>query len=248
MDRREQPLLLESHPEDFHATELRLTRFLSKAVHSSSRKQKRLVQVLHDQVLQDLVLITWHLHRLAEEHTPLRHDLRKRIESIEAQLQDQITIIRNLSHDIYPRIPREVDLQRDLKDIARVVSQATGIQAAVTINGDCNALDPGVAFCAYRVIRECLTNVVKHSGSEKCDIAITNEKSQLILTIRDYGKGFGMAMKSGVGIMNMRQRVRELGGEISITSNRKKGTYIAATIPTRSLLVGTQQRPGRAEG
>jgi len=96
-----------------------------------------------------------------------------------------------------------------------------------------------VELALFRAIQEALTNVHRHSGASSADMLILRDAEQVILEVRDNGRGFakeqlahfgqtGSAM--GVGLTGMRERVRELGGNLQLESNGS-GTVLRIAIP-----------------
>ena len=95
----------------------------------------------------------------------------------------------------------------------------------------------------YRFIQEALTNVHRHSGSNKAEISVSLSKNQVDAAVRDFGRGIRpdvlqvmqeSAAGTGVGLGGMRERVAELGGELKLTSG-PAGTTVAISIPLESL-------------
>ena len=94
----------------------------------------------------------------------------------------------------------------------------------------------------FRVIQECLTNIHRHSGSEVATIRMTREKDRILVEVRDRGKGIRPeklaeieSKGSGVGIRGMRERVRQLQGELNIKST-EEGTAVVVVIPLAKTL------------
>jgi signal transduction histidine kinase len=100
-----------------------------------------------------------------------------------------------------------------------------------------------VELTIFRIIQEALANIRRHSGSRTAEIAITATSGEVKLSIRDYGKGIppevvnanGVGKKIGVGLRGMRERVRQLGGTLSITA-ADPGTIVEASIPLTEAL------------
>jgi signal transduction histidine kinase len=94
----------------------------------------------------------------------------------------------------------------------------------------------------FRVIQECLTNIHRHSGSKTAAIRVTSSEDNISLEIKDQGKGMSaeklseiQSNASGVGIRGMRERVRQLGGKMTIQSD-SSGTTVSVSLPSDSLL------------
>ncbi len=84
----------------------------------------------------------------------------------------------------------------------------------------------------YLIFKEALNNSVKYSGSQKVDVAVIKEDKKLLLTIKDFGKGFNpVNVLAGNGLDNMSSRAKEMNGDLVISSNEFKGTEVQLIIP-----------------
>jgi signal transduction histidine kinase len=90
----------------------------------------------------------------------------------------------------------------------------------------------GVSICFYRILQEALQNVAKHSGATRVQVRLSACENQLVLYIKDNGKGFDtdkVMVQAGLGIISMRERMHLIGGQITIHSKRQHGTEISAS-------------------
>jgi len=98
---------------------------------------------------------------------------------------------------------------------------------------------PELETAAFRIVQEALSNVFRHSGAHNCWVTLMQNDSQVLVTVRDDGKGIGENVAElqpgsiGMGIGGMRQRVREFGGELRI-ENANPGTLVEVMIPSRT--------------
>ncbi|MDJ0654319.1 MAG: sensor histidine kinase [Xanthomonadales bacterium] len=92
-------------------------------------------------------------------------------------------------------------------------------------------LDQQVENVVALVMREALTNVARHSNASRCDVVLTQTEQETHVNIQDDGRGG--SLKPGSGLSGMRERVEELGGEISIESNVPRGVLVDIRIPRR---------------
>jgi signal transduction histidine kinase len=95
-------------------------------------------------------------------------------------------------------------------------------------------LDSNIEVVLYRVIQECVNNVIKHAEANTLDISIIKEPSEITATIEDNGKGFDTSDKEkfdGIGLKNIRTRVEYLKGSVDFDSSPGKGTLVALHVP-----------------
>jgi signal transduction histidine kinase len=83
-----------------------------------------------------------------------------------------------------------------------------------------------------RVTQECLNNVIKHASAKLIHLKAKQDKNKVIITISDDGKGFDPSQKStGMGMINLKNRMEAIGGEFKISSILEKGTVIKLILP-----------------
>ena len=83
-------------------------------------------------------------------------------------------------------------------------------------------------------MQECLHNVIKHSGAGEAKVEICGTDNEILLRVTDKGKGFDIespGTKKGIGLVSMRERLRLVGGEMRISSQRSEGTQIEGRVP-----------------
>ena len=82
-----------------------------------------------------------------------------------------------------------------------------------------------------RIAQEALTNAVRHSGTERIRVWLAYQTGAVVLEVGDSGRGMSGKEPSGFGVDGMRERAREIGGEIKILSDPGRGTRIVVTVP-----------------
>jgi signal transduction histidine kinase len=104
-------------------------------------------------------------------------------------------------------------------------------------------LPPPLELALFRVLQESLTNVHRHSKSRKADVSVKLSATEVVLRIRDYGRGIppdvldlfrSQRAHGGVGLAGMRERIHELGGRLEMDSDGN-GTQVVATMPRTQL-------------
>jgi signal transduction histidine kinase len=100
-----------------------------------------------------------------------------------------------------------------------------------------------VALCLFRIVQEALGNIVMHSGAHKAQITLGTHAQDITLSVEDDGCGFDVEralVEGGLGLVSMRERLRLIGGSMSICSRPCAGTRLEARAPARF--------PRKAEG
>jgi len=148
--------------------------------------------------------------------------------------------IRTLSYLLHPPLLDELGLSSAVKWYVEGFERRSAIRVKVEIASDFVRLPPDVEVTLFRVIQESLTNVHRYSGSSNAFVQVKATSNQIEVQIGDSGKGMhpdtlnartGKVAPLGVGIQGMRERIRQLGGKLEITSQLNQGTQVKATLP-----------------
>jgi signal transduction histidine kinase len=215
-------------------------------------ERRRFARELHDSLGQYLTLLKLNLGQMTASTSQadlLAQSLRLTDEAL--------TETRTLSYLLHPPLLDEAGLASASQVFLEGFSKRSGI--TVEFNGpkDRVRLSPEVELTLFRVLQEALTNVHKHSKSTRAHIALVCESSLVKLTVKDEGKGISQDLVSrfrhddahvdGVGLSGMRERVRELGGELNIESSRM-GTTLIVMIPIATELQHTESGTEKRQG
>jgi signal transduction histidine kinase len=147
--------------------------------------------------------------------------------------------VRNLSYLLHPPLLDEVGLRAALYWYVDGLQKRSGIQVSLSVSPPIfPRLLKDIETAIFRVIQESLTNAYRHAETNSIRVEIEKQLECVVVRVRDYGKGLhqeminGTALPSmvGVGISGMRERVRQFGGELTVTS-AEPGTLVEARIP-----------------
>lgn len=211
----------------------------TKAVIEAEEKERqRIAADLHDGVGQLLSATKMNLHAL-EDHTISHNEniLQRAIALVDESAKE----IRSTSHNIMPNALIKSGLGFAVKDFIEKIDQHS-LQVNVYTHGMQQKLHPNVEIVVYRVIQECVNNVIKHAQATRLDISLIHESNELNITIEDNGKGFDIAKakdQSGIGLKNIETRIAYLKGNIEIDSKLGNGTSFAIHIPLQDISYAT---------
>ena len=115
---------------------------------------------------------------------------------------------------------------------ASELSRRTGTPVELQIEGDFGGLGDEGRTCLYRVVQEALTNCARHAKATTIQITMHGNKESLCLSIRDDGLGFDTGCaRTGLGLIGIEERVKELGGSLAVRSWPNRGTLLRVEIP-----------------
>ncbi len=222
-----------------------LRRLTGRLLQLQDAERRKFSRELHDSLGQYLVGVKMNLEMFATQR-----DDRLLAEAIQL-LGQSIAETRTISHLLHPPLLDEAGFTSAAKWYLEGFAQRSGIEVKLDLPEDAGQLPKPVALGLFRVLQESLTNIHRHSDSAKAEVVLNILANQVLLRIRDYGKGISPELlrnfhvkgtHSGVGWAGMRERMHELGGELSIQPC-SPGTLISVTIPLPEAVNAT---PGAA--
>jgi signal transduction histidine kinase len=201
---------------------------------AAAGERNRLARELHDSVTQKLfsMTLTAEAARMIHEKDPVK------VVSLLARIQelarDSLTEMRSLLKKLRPKTLTHDGLLTALKQHIKERQNEDGLNVDLNVEGD-ESLSSGIEEALFRIIQEALNNVVKHSGTASAKITLRFGKEAVWLCIEDEGRGFRVseAVKgpSHLGLSSMNERVKLLGGTLTVESEPGRGTRIHVEIP-----------------
>lgn len=202
------------------------------------QERQRIGRDLHDSVGQYLVLLKIRLDQL-EETFKLDDPTRGKVADCIHLLEEAIREVRATSYELYPPMLEEIGLKSAIEWYLDGYVERSGIKTTLDTSCDPERPPREVELAAFRTLLECLTNIRKHSGSKEANVSLRIKDSTVRLEVTDRGKGIppeiqeeykrGQPGKLGVGLRGMRERVRQLGGELEVSSSGQ-GTVVRCAI------------------
>ena len=219
---------LESEVEQRTAT---LRQLSTRVLTLQDAERRRIARELHDSLGQYLVGLKLNLDMLRQ--APEQAALWTQSQ----QLMEQcVSEIRTLSYLLHPPMIDDVGLASAARWLVEGIAQRSGIQVRLDAPSDMDRLPAEVELGLFRILQEGLTNVHRHSGASAADVLIRQEAGQVILEVKDNGRGIGQETLSltgagmGVGLSGMRERARDLGGWMKVEAS-SDGTSLQIAIP-----------------
>lgn len=225
---------LQKSEADLHELSARLLNF-------QDEEHRRLARELHDSVAQKLAAAAMNLSRLRSLGSAL--DVKTQaIMADAAGLVAQCSLeIRTLCYLLHPPVLEALGLADAMREYADGFAQRSGCRVDLEVAPDLPRLRRECELALFRVLQESLGNVHRHSGSRTASIRLWVENGEARLEVADNGRGIPAPVlrmldgragggKLGVGIAGMRERLRQLGGRLEISS-RRPGCSVRASVP-----------------
>lgn len=239
------------------ANEEALRQLSTRLLELQDEERRRIARDLHDVTGQKLALQCIALSRMTRLLSPTANEETRESISQCLDLTNQISEeIRTLSYLLHPPLLDELGLPAAVKWYAQGFQKRAGIRVDVEIPRNLRRLRPDTEVALFRVVQESLTNVHRYSGSRTAYVRIRVDEDEFKLEVGDFGKGMpaekvkaagggggGGVAPLGVGIQGMKQRIRQLSGQLEIDSALGKGTVVTATLPLQELSLPAELDP-----
>jgi PAS domain S-box-containing protein len=207
-----------------------------KLIEAHEEERSRIAGELHDDIGQRLALVSVRLGVLKQSPPASAADLDQELGEVYQQVGDLASDIQALSHGLHPPKLELLGLDAAVAGLCEELSKRHGLTIDVHFENIPKALPPEISLCLYRVVQEALQNVVKHGGSRRAHVFLNGHSNTINLTVKDSGVGFHphAAMRGpGLGLTSMKERLKVVGGQLSIHSQQGHGTTIRAVAPVR---------------
>jgi signal transduction histidine kinase/ABC-type uncharacterized transport system substrate-binding protein len=195
-------------------------------------ERRRIGRELHDGVNQELAALSIALTGL-EQRLSSDVSVRQEVARLQARTVDLSEEMRQLSHELHPGILEYAGLSAALRSHCREFDHGHDIAVTYEPGEGLGEVPADVALCLYRVTQEALRNAAMHAKAGHASVTLTRRGSDLVLTITDDGRGFDLAEARGhgLGLISLEERVRLVGGRLTIATEPQHGTKIEVVVP-----------------
>jgi len=233
---------------EFRARQLqKLALELSQA---EEQERKRLAEILHDDLQQQLAAVKFHLGVMggrAKEDA----DMQRSIAQLDKMLRDAIETSRSLSHELSPAVMYHGDLGEIIEWLANQIRVKHGLIVHVDAQAEIGTEADALKAFLYKAVQEMLFNAVKHARVKEAVVRVRRRGPYISLCVSDKGRGFDMQdlrKTTGFGLMSIRERIGLLGGRMRIHSVKGAGSRFIITVPDRPEDGGQRTEDGQAVG
>lgn len=206
--------------------------FSRQLLQSQESERRRIAAELHDSLAQNLLIVkNWALVGLTslEEDNPAREHLNEISETTSLALDD----VRQIAHNLRPYQLERLGLTNTIEHMVNQIRNASDIQFTAEIDNIDGMLSNESEINLYRVVQECVNNVVKHSAAANAWLSMKRTAGGVDITCKDDGRGFdveAISRHSGMGLASIAERVRMLGGRYDLDTAPGKGATIHVNI------------------
>jgi signal transduction histidine kinase len=207
-----------------------------RLIASQDEERRRFARELHDGLGQELTAAKMAIDSILLDTSG--EFKRQAVDQASSLIDGAIQQVRSVSHLLHPPLLDEIGLQAALSWYSDGLTKRSGIETSIALQpSDFPRLTPNLETMVFRIIQEALTNVFRHSSARKCWVSVTKEANQVQVLVRDDGVGITDEIAAfspeniGVGIGGIRQRIKEVGGELRLKNAAPSGAILEAIIP-----------------
>jgi PAS domain S-box-containing protein len=196
-------------------------------------ERKRIARELHDELGQLLTGIRMEVSWLGGR-LPAEQQVRvEKTAAIKRLIDQTIATVRRISSELRPLVLDDLGFSAAARWYVDQYAARTGLQVDLDAPDEDEQPEDHVATALFRILQESLTNIARHAEAASVRISLEDQGDAWLLTIRDNGLGFASdpARGEGFGLIGMRERARNLGGQLAVNSAPGAGTTIEARIP-----------------
>ena len=195
--------------------------FSQDLIQYQEEERKRIARELHDSIGQQLTLMKRKSQNLGQEE-------------ITRMIDNALEEIRSISRNVYPTLLKELGLTESIAQLINEYDAQTDLFFSVDIDPIDACFTDQISLNFYRLIQECLTNIIKHAKAKAVTIHIKKQHTTIIALISDNGKGFNIndaKNKNGLGLKTIFERIKIMNGKLSINTQLNTGTNFTFFIP-----------------
>jgi len=197
-------------------------------------ERSRIARELHDTLIQGFSGVTMEMQALAGrlDDNGNRSELQEIIHDAGTALREARRSVAGLRTDNSPAS----GLAAAIEDAAKRLTESKNIRLKLRLSAAPQGLPPETQYNLVRIAQEAVNNSVKHSGGRNVEVSLDADAEELILTIKDDGRGFATETADGsrvghYGLIGMRERAMQIGADLSFDSAPAGGTTIRVNLP-----------------
>jgi two-component system NarL family sensor kinase len=215
-----------------------LRQLTHELMQSQENEKRRIARELHDATAQELALLSMRLGKLHRTLASQNPEILELVNSIRDLARECTQKIRSASYLLHPPLLQEAGLLPAISWLAQGFAERTGIPVNVQISSKFGRLHEAAELAIFRVVQESLSNVLRHSSSTEVDIRLKRKPDTIQLSVENRGSALirknqnGVLAHQGVGVVGMRERLKELGGQLDLRP-ADRGMTVVASLPVK---------------
>jgi signal transduction histidine kinase len=212
-----------------------LERLAKRMVQQHEEERRRLSRELHDETAQLFSAVKLQLGLMREDASA---EMVPNLDRALTLMDDGIKSIRDLTNSLRPSLLEDLGLLPALRALVHDFGERSPVAVRFTVADRLPALTPDAELALFRAVQEGLANVGRHAEATTVEVAVAEEEGDLVLRIRDDGRGVAdearidqFEQQGRMGLAGMRERIAALGGSVYFGSRPERGAEVAVRMP-----------------
>lgn len=217
-----------------------------RLITAQEEERARIARELHDDLSQRMAILLIGIEQFKQSTPDLSSQAQQQLDNVAEMAAEVASDVRGLSHQLHPSMLETLGLVGSLRSFCREFSVQHQVQVQFLHSDIPPQIPKDVTLCLFRITQEALRNVVKHSGAAEAEVKLLGGAGEIDLCISDSGQGFDVQSvkgAAGLGLISMRERLRLVGGSLSIQSEPSHGTQVRVRIPQVRNAAHANSRP-----
>jgi signal transduction histidine kinase len=223
-------------------SEQNLRSLTGRLISAQEEERSRIARELHDDITQRLAVLAIEIGKLELQPVAAQSQWKSEVGTVKNSLIKVSEDIHAISRKLHPSIIDDLGLVKAIQSESAAFTKREGIDVTFRHEAVPGKLPKDITLALFRVIQESLRNIARHSQAKSVYILVNCSGNSINLSISDSGVGFDPQReqnKAGLGLVSMRERVKLIGGTISVDSEPGEGTVINVCVPL-DISVGDQ--------
>ena len=205
-----------------------------RLITAQEEERRRIARELHDGVNQKLSALSIALATLGRSAPSRASDLTGALARLQERAAELVEEVRQLSHELHPGVLQHVGLVAALQGYCEEFEGEHGLAMTFRADEDLGVVPIDRALCLYRAAQEALGNAAKHAKARHVRVSVARDHDDVRLTVADDGCGFDLTEargRGGLGLISLDERVRLVGGQVTIRTGPQEGTEVRILVP-----------------
>jgi signal transduction histidine kinase len=217
-----------------HESATQIQSLAGRLITAQEEERRRIARELHDGVNQKLSALSIALAALGQRPPSKAADLRADLARLQERASGLVEEVRHISHELHPGVLQHVGLVAALQGYCEEFENEHGLSVTFRAAHNLGVVPADPALCLYRATQEALGNVARHAKAGHVRVTLTRDGSDVKLTVADDGGGFDLTEargRGGLGLISLDERVRLVGGQVTIQTSPQSGTEVRIVVP-----------------